>query len=240
MTESAIQTREVSRVYATDSGDVHALRQITFQIDRGQFVALRGRSGSGKTTLLNCLGGLDNPSSGDIWINGVDISTMDEIKRTRWRREGIGFVFQQMGLLPSFSAYENLELMARLGGVPRRERRERILKNLERVGLTDYYDHRPYEMSGGQQQRIAIARALVTAPPLILADEPTSELDSETTHDILMVLQGVAREEGVSILLSSHDPIVDEYADEIIQLRDGQIAEKANGALSSPSLASML
>ena len=240
MTESAIQTREVSRVYATDSGDVHALRQITFQIDRGQFVGLRGRSGSGKTTLLNCLGGLDNPSSGDIWINGVDISTMDEIKRTRWRREGIGFVFQQMGLLPSFSAYENLELMARLGGVPRRERRERILKNLERVGLTDYYDHRPYEMSGGQQQRIAIARALVTAPPLILADEPTSELDSETTHDILMVLQGVAREEGVSILLSSHDPIVDEYADEIIQLRDGQIAEKATGALSSPSLASML
>ena len=240
MTQSAIQTQEVSRVYATDSGDVHALRQITFQIGRGQFVALRGRSGSGKTTLLNCLGGLDNPTTGDIWINGVDISTMDEIERTRWRREGIGFVFQQMGLLPSFSAYENLELMARLGGVPRRERRERILKNLERVGLTDYYDHRPYEMSGGQQQRIAIARALVTAPPLILADEPTSELDSETTHDILMVLQGVAREEGVSILLSSHDPIVDEYADEIIQLRDGQIAEQARLNGASPSLASML
>ena len=239
MSEWAIETRDVSRIYTSDSGDVHALRQITFTIGRGQFVALRGRSGSGKTTLLNCLGGLDNPTSGDIWINGVDISTMDEIERTRWRREGIGFVFQQMGLLPSFSAYENLELMARLGGVARRDRRERILKNLERVGLMDYYDHRPYEMSGGQQQRIAIARALVTAPALILADEPTSELDSETTHDILTVLQGVARDEGVSILLSSHDPIVDEYADEIIQLRDGQIAATVEGA-PSPSLASML
>ena len=146
-------------------------------------------------------------------------------ERTRWRRESIGFVFQQMGLMPSFSAYENLELMARLGGVPRRERKERILKNLERVDLKDYYAHRPYEMSGGQQQRIAIARALVTSPRLILADEPTSELDSETTHMILAVLQSIVREEGVTILLSSHDPIADDYADRIIHLRDGQIAE---------------
>ena len=227
MTEAAIAASGVGRVYTSDSGDVHALREVSFEVERGQFVALRGRSGSGKTTLLNCLGGLDSPTSGVIWIQGVDIASMEEIERTRWRRESIGFVFQQMGLLPSFSAYENLDVMARLGNVPRRERRQRILDTLGMVGLLDYSDHRPYEMSGGQQQRIAIARALVTEPNLILADEPSSELDSETTHDVLAVLQNFVREKGLSILLSSHDPIVDDYADRIIHLVDGQIDEKS-------------
>ncbi len=227
MTEAAIAASGVGRVYTSDSGDVHALREVSFEVERGQFVALRGRSGSGKTTLLNCLGGLDSPTSGVIWIQGVDIASMEEIERTRWRRESIGFVFQQMGLLPSFSAYENLDVMARLGNVPRRDRRQRILDTLDMVGLLDYSDHRPYEMSGGQQQRIAIARALVTEPNLILADEPSSELDSETTHDVLAVLQNFVREKGLSILLSSHDPIVDDYADRIIHLVDGQIDEKS-------------
>ncbi len=227
MTEAAIAASGVGRVYTSDSGDVHALREVSFEVERGQFVALRGRSGSGKTTLLNCLGGLDSPTSGVIWIQGVDIASMEEIERTRWRRESIGFVFQQMGLLPSFSAYENLDVMARLGNVPRRDRRQRILDTLGMVGLLDYSDHRPYEMSGGQQQRIAIARALVTEPNLILADEPSSELDSETTHDVLAVLQNFVREKGLSILLSSHDPIVDDYADRIIHLVDGQIDEKS-------------
>ena len=224
MTQNAIQAQRVGRVYPADGGDVHALRDINLEVAQGQFVALRGRSGSGKTTLLNCLGGLDNPTSGVIWIQAVDISTMDEAARTYWRREHIGFVFQQMGLLPSFSAYENLDVMARLGGVPRSERRDRILESLERMDLLDYYDHRPYEMSGGQQQRIAIARALVTAPDLVLADEPTSELDSETTHQVLSVLQSFVRAQGASILLSSHDPIVDEYVDRVITLSDGQIS----------------
>ena len=223
MTQPAIAASDVGRVYPSDSGDVHALRDVSFEVERGQFVALRGRSGSGKTTLLNCLGGLDNPSSGLIRIQGVDIAAMDEDERTRWRRESIGFVFQQMGLLPSFSAYENLDVMARLGNVPRGDRRQRILDTLELVGLLDYYDHRPYEMSGGQQQRIAIARALVTQPDLILADEPSSELDSETTHDVLAVLQDFVRDKGISILLSSHDPIVDDYADSILHLVDGRI-----------------
>ena len=222
--EMAISAQDVERVYRSDSGDVQALKRVSFQMRPGQFVALRGRSGSGKTTLLNCLGGLDNPTGGAIRIHGVDISSMDEAQRTRWRREQIGFVFQQMGLLSSFSAYENLDVMARLGGVPRRQRRRRILDSLERVGLLDYFVHRPYEMSGGQQQRVAIARALVTAPRLILADEPTSELDSETTRGVLTILQEFARQKGVSILLSSHDPIADEYVDRIIYLRDGQIA----------------
>lgn len=223
MTQPVIAASDVGRVYASDSGDVYALQDVSFEVERGQFVALRGRSGSGKTTLLNCLGGLDNPTSGAIWIQGVDIAAMEEAERTRWRRESIGFVFQQMGLLPSFSAYENLDVMARLGNVPRRDRRRRILDTLELVGLLDYYDHRPYEMSGGQQQRIAIARALVTEPDLILADEPSSELDSETTHDVLAVLQDFVRDKGISILLSSHDPIVDDYADSILHLVDGKI-----------------
>lgn len=240
MTTIVIEAKNVSRVYATDSGDVEALKGVTLEIASGEFVALRGRSGSGKTTLLNCLGGLDNPSAGKIWIQGEDIAQLHETDRTRWRRKRIGFVFQQMGLMASFSAYENLELMARLGGVPRRDRRQRILKNLERVGLTDYYDHRPYEMSGGQQQRIAIARALVTEPSVILADEPTSELDSETTHDVLTVLRRVVRDKGVSILLSSHDPIVDEYADKIIHLRDGKIADSPEENALRPQLAGMM
>ncbi len=225
MTDLAIAAQDVGRVYPSDSGDVHALKDVSFAVERGRFVALRGRSGSGKTTLLNCIGGLDKPSSGRIWIQGVDISTLDEAERTRWRRENIGFVFQQMGLLPSFSAYENLDLMARLGGLPRSERRERILESLELVDLLDYYDHRPYEMSGGQQQRIAIARGLVAEPDLILADEPTSELDSETTHKVMAVLNDFVSKKGTSILLSSHDPIVDEYVDRVITLVDGQIAD---------------
>lgn len=220
----AILAQDVERVYRSAAGDVQALKKVSFQVRQGQFVALRGRSGSGKTTLLNCLGGLDHPTGGRIAIHGADISTMDEADRTRWRREEIGFVFQQMGLLPSFSAYENLDVMARLGGVPRRQRRRRILDSLERVGLLDYFEHRPYEMSGGQQQRLAIARALVTMPRLILADEPTSELDSETTRDVLAVLQSFVRQQGSAILLSSHDPLVDEAADDTIVLRDGQIA----------------
>lgn len=235
MSGSAIVAQDVSRVYQSDSSQVTALQDVSFEIELGQFVALRGRSGSGKTTLLNCLGGLDNPTRGKIWIYGDDISELDEKQRTHWRSQSIGFVFQQMGLMPSFSAYENLELMARLGSVPRRERKDRILNNLDRVGLKEYYAHRPYEMSGGQQQRIAIARALVTAPRLILADEPTSELDSETTHMILTVLQTIVREEAVTILLSSHDPIVDEYVDRIIHLRDGQIAESATTSEKAPA-----
>ena len=221
--EIAIFAENVGRVYPSDSGDIHALKEINFHIRRGQFVGLKGRSGSGKTTLLNSLGGLDTPTTGHIEVLAVDIVAMNDAQRTKWRREKVGFIFQQMGLLPSFSAYENLDVMARLGNVPRRERRQRILDSLDQVGLLDYYEHRPYEMSGGQQQRIAIARALVTSPMLILADEPTSELDSETTHDILAVFKQIVRKNGVTILLSSHDPIVEEYVDRIIYLRDGQI-----------------
>lgn len=221
--EIAIHAHNVGRTYHTQSGDVHALANITFDINRGSFILLRGRSGSGKTTLLNCLGGLDQPTTGTIRILGDELSTMDEHQRTMWRRQHVGFVFQQMGLLPGFSCYENLDIMARLGNLPRRERRNAIFEILEQVGLKDYYQHRPYEMSGGQQQRIAIARALVASPDILLADEPTSELDSETTHTILGFLRHIVHKREITIFMTSHDPIVDDYADAIIHLQDGQI-----------------
>lgn len=222
--EIAILAQDVGRTYPSANGGVQALKRINFEVLKGKFIVLKGRSGSGKTTLLNCLGGLDTPTTGKISIFGQDISAMDDAQRTRWRREKVGFVFQQMGLLPSFSCYENLDIMARLGRVPRRERRGRIFDGLEQVGLLDYFEHRPYEMSGGQQQRIAIARALVTLPELVLADEPTSELDSETTHQILAMLKNTVQRHGLTILMTSHDPIVDEFVDDIILLQDGQIA----------------
>lgn len=221
--DTAIQAQDVARVYTTDGGDVHALRNINFTVAPGSFIVLKGRSGSGKTTLLNCVGGLDTPTRGSIRVFEHEISAMNDAQRTRWRREQVGFVFQQMGLLPGFSCYENLDIMARLANVPRKHRRGRIFDSLEHVGLLEYFEHRPYEMSGGQQQRIAIARALVSHPRLLLADEPTSELDSQTTHDILGLFRDIVRKQGMTILLTSHDPIVDEYVDQIIYLRDGQI-----------------
>jgi putative ABC transport system ATP-binding protein len=230
MSETAILVQNLGRTYESSSGPVHALKAVNFQVPRARFMVLKGRSGSGKTTLLNCLGGLDTPNAGKVIIFGQEISKMNDNQRTQWRRERVGFVFQQMGLLPGFSCYENLDIMARLGAVPRRERRNRIFDSLEKVGLLDYFEHRPYEMSGGQQQRIAIARALVTAPKLLLADEPTSELDSETTHHILSLFKDLVRKEGITILLTSHDPIVEEYVDDIIQLRDGQIAQRESNA----------
>jgi putative ABC transport system ATP-binding protein len=221
----AILAQNVERVYMSLTDEVFALRNINFSIAAGQLVALKGRSGSGKTTLLNCIGGLDTPTKGDIHIFGESLVEMGDVKRTEWRRKQVGFIFQAMGLLPTFSAYENLDVMLRLAGVPRRERRERIFNSLEQMGLVQWVNHRPFELSGGQQQRIAIARALVTQPQLVLADEPSSELDSETTHNIMELLRKTVEETGTTILVSTHDPIMDEYADVILRLNDGVITQ---------------
>ena len=225
MTNVAIHAQNVERVYRTANDDVLALRNINFTIPAGQLGALKGRSGRGKTTLLNCLGGLDTPTSGDIFIFGDNLSEMGDARRTVWRRKQVGFIFQAMGLLPTFSAYENLDVMLRLAGIPRRERKERILNQLDAMGLLQWVNHRPFELSGGQQQRVAIARALVTQPRIVLADEPTSELDSETTHNMMEILRKTVETTGITILVSTHDSIVDEYADVILRLRDGIIAE---------------
>lgn len=220
-----IETNDLWRIYKSGAQAVQALRGINLQIGVGHFVALVGRSGSGKTTLLNIVGGLDQPSKGQVRVFGQELSGLNERKRTRWRREQVGFVFQSFGLLPTLSAYENVELMPRIAGMPGKQRRERTLYCLELVGLKKWMHHRPYEMSGGQQQRVAIARALANRPKLVLADEPTGELDTATAREILSLFRHVVAEEGVTMLMVSHDSLVDEYVDQVLRLRDGQIVE---------------
>lgn len=218
-----VETRDLRRVYRVDSQEVQALRGVNLLVRPGSFVAVKGRSGSGKTTLLNCVGGLDRPSSGKVVVLGYDLEKLNDEQLARWRRENVGFVFQSFGLLPTLSAYENVELMLRVVGVGGDARRERAIHCLELVGLGKWRHHRPYELSGGQQQRVAIARALANSPRLILADEPTGELDSATAREILAIFRRIVREEHVTILMVSHDVLVDEYVDEVLPLKDGQI-----------------
>ncbi|GAB4512952.1 MAG: ABC transporter ATP-binding protein [Anaerolineae bacterium] len=222
-----VETEDLWRIYKVGAQEVPALRGVNMRIKPGRLIALKGRSGSGKTTLLNCIGGLDRPTRGIVRVFGQELADMNDGQLTEWRRHSVGFIFQAFGLLPTLSAYENVELMLRIAGVKGKERHERTMYCLELVGLTRWADHRPYEMSGGQQQRVAIARALANNPKLILADEPTGDLDSVTAREILSLFRQIVEEQHVTILMSSHDVLVDEYVDEILQLRDGQIV---NGA----------
>jgi putative ABC transport system ATP-binding protein len=224
---NAIETEELWRVYKIGNDiEVPALRGLNIQIEPGRLVALKGRSGSGKTTLLNCLSGLDRPTSGVARVLGHDLSQLNDRQLTQWRREQLGFVFQSFGLLPTLSAYENVELMLRIKGIRARDRHDRAMYCLDLVGLRKWVDHRPYELSGGQQQRVAIARALANQPLLVLADEPTGELDSETARDILGLFRDIVYEENITMLMASHDPLVDDYVDTILQLKDGQVASQ--------------
>jgi ABC-type lipoprotein export system ATPase subunit len=227
-----IDTDDLWRVYKSGNQEVPALRGINLQISPGRFTALVGRSGSGKTTLLNCLGGLDRPTSGAIRIFNEDLAKMSDQQLTKWRRERVGFIFQSFGLLPTLSAYENVELILRIIGTRAKDRRERSMYCLDLVGLGKWADHRPYEMSGGQQQRVAIARALANTPKLMLADEPTGDLDSTTAHEILALFQRIVKEEGLTILMVSHDLQVFEYVDSVLRLQDGQIVEEDMATLT--------
>ena len=218
-----VEAEDVWRVYKAGAQEVPALRGVNLKIPGGRFVALKGRSGSGKTTLLNCIGGLDRPTAGAVWVFGRRLAQMSEKQLTQWRRDGVGFVFQSFGLLPTLSAYENVELMLRIAGRRGKDRHERAMHCLDLVGLSKWVHHRPDEMSGGQQQRLAIARALANQPPLILADEPTGELDSVTSREILALFRRIVDEEQVTLLAASHDVLVDEYVDMILRLQDGQI-----------------
>jgi len=218
-----LRAENLTRTYRSGGLEVLALRGVSLDVPRGVLAALKGRSGSGKTTLLNLLGGLDRPDGGEVFFEGQPLSRLGEVELTRLRRQRIGFVFQSFALLPDYSAFENVELMLRLTGVPMRQRSERARRYLHAVGLAKWANHRPDEMSGGQQQRLAIARALVTRPALILADEPTGELDSHTTHQILALFKRVVARERVTILMTTHDPLVDEYADLMFTLQDGQL-----------------
>ncbi|HID33422.1 MAG TPA: ABC transporter ATP-binding protein [Anaerolineae bacterium] len=224
MTDSVlVRVEALHRLYPAAGGDVHALRGVNLTISQGQFVLIRGRSGSGKTTLLNCIGALDQPTSGRVWVHGVEVSALSEEERTRFRRHQVGFVFQSFALLPTLSAVENVDLVLRLGGMNARKRLRRVQQCLALVGLEALHNHRPYELSGGQQQRVAIARAIALNPPLLLADEPTGELDSATGIEILALFRRLVDHQGMTIILSSHDPAATTFADVLYRLQDGMI-----------------
>ncbi|MGW7098711.1 ABC transporter ATP-binding protein [Streptomyces sp. NPDC054838] len=212
---------------------VHALRGVSFEVRRGQLTALRGRSGSGKTTLLNLVGGLDTPTSGRITLDGTDLAELDERGLLALRRDRLGFVFQSFGLIPVLTAAENVGVPLRLRRVPAKEREERARTLLALVGLADHADQRPGELSGGQQQRVAVARALANDPDLIIADEPTGQLDSETGRSIMELLRAVVRSESVTVLVATHDPGLIELADRVVELSDGRIVTP--GAEGEPS-----
>jgi len=220
-----IETKDLWRVYPsrTKAEGISALRGVNLNVEAGSFVTLKGRSGSGKTTLLNCLAGLDRPTSGRVSVLGHDLMQMSDQELTLWRRDQIGLVFQSFGLLPTLSAYENVELLLRIRGDEYKERNQRTLECLEMVGLGKWKDHRPYEMSGGQQQRVAIARALASHAELILADEPTGELDSKTTRELLKLFCELVEQQHITMLMVSHDPLVDSYVHKVFMLNDGVV-----------------
>jgi len=224
--QRVVVAKEITRSFHVDSVEVRALRGASLAAYEGEYVALMGRSGSGKTTLMNILGGLDRPTSGSVALFGQDLSTLSENSLTELRRDRIGFVFQQFALMPTMSAYENIELPLRMIHMPAKERKARVLELLELVGLTKWKGHRPQELSGGQQQRVGIARALAIRPGLILADEPTGELDSATGRSIMALFREVSRSEHVTIVMSSHDPVVQEYVDYTFIMADGRITNE--------------
>jgi ABC-type lipoprotein export system ATPase subunit len=222
--DTFVSVREVTRSYWSGDQPVHALRGVNLELERGALVVLKGRSGSGKTTLLNLIGGLDRPTSGAIEFEGQRLDRFTDGELTMLRRQHIGFIFQSFALLPTYSAFENVELILRVGGMSAKEKYERTISSLRAVGLTHWMDHRPDEMSGGQQQRVQVARAIATKPDLILADEPTGELDTATSHQIFNLLRQVVEKEGTTVLIATHDAIGEEYADIVYQLVDGKCA----------------
>lgn len=225
-----VRVRDLRRTYGSGPSAVHALRGISFDVPRGELVALKGRSGSGKTTLLNLIGGLDTPDDGRITVDDTEVVGLGESGLLQLRRDRIGFVFQSFGLIPILSAAENVGVPMRLRKAPAAEREERVALLLSLVGLADHAEQRPGELSGGQQQRVAIARALANRPALLIADEPTGQLDAETGFAVMELLRAVVRSEGVTALVATHDPNLLGLADRVLELRDGHIIEDSEQA----------
>jgi len=222
-----VLAEDLSRVFlAGGNTELFAVKKVNLPIYKGEFLVILGRSGSGKTTLLNLLGGLDKPTSGQVHFEGKNLSEMSESEITELRRHRIGFVFQSYGLLPLLSAYENVELPLRINGMPWRDRRHRTEEMLQLIELTSRARHRPYELSGGEQQRVAIARALATKPSLLLADEPTGDLDSTTSATVALLLRDVAQKQGTTVVVATHDLNLARMADRTKELVDGQFVEK--------------
>ncbi len=220
---SIIRTEDLSRNYQQGSVTVHALQDVNLEIQRGDFAVLAGPSGSGKTTLLNMLGALDKPSSGKVWLDKHEITGLSRRQQSQLRRDHIGFVFQFYNLIPVLTAFENAEFVLLLQGVDHSERKEKVTELLRKVGLEGLEKRKPHELSGGQQQRVAIARALASDPAVILADEPSANLDSATEEGLLDLMEGLNQELGTTFLFSSHDPDVIKRAKRLIKMHDGRI-----------------
>jgi putative ABC transport system ATP-binding protein len=220
--EPIASTQALGREYETGDAVVHALQGVDVRIARGELTVVHGRSGSGKTTLLNMIGGLDRPTGGRVWVDGAEVSAMGEDELVRLRREKIGFVFQAFGLVPILTAAENVEVPLRLRNEHPGTRTKRVAELLELVGLAGRARHRPYELSGGEQQRVAIVRALANRPKLLIADEPTGQLDSSNARTIMRVIRELVRSEGVSAIVATHDPLLLDVADRVVELRDGE------------------
>jgi putative ABC transport system ATP-binding protein len=227
MSKTVVDCRGVTRVYQQEAVPVHALRGVNFQVRAGEFVSLSGPSGSGKSTLLNVIGGLDRPTAGEVTVDGVLLNTLSESALADLRLHKLGFVFQAYNLIPVLSARENVEFIMQLQNVPAAERQRRAMDMLEALGLGDLADRRPGELSGGQQQRVAIARAIVTNPVLLLADEPSANLDTGTTEELLKLLRRLNAERGVTIVTATHDPLVMSYSRRQVKLRDGAIVDES-------------
>jgi putative ABC transport system ATP-binding protein len=226
-----VEAIDLVRDYPVGEGVVHALRSINLSVAPGELIAVRGRSGSGKTTLLNLLGGLDQPTSGRVIVDGQEISSMNEDQLVDVRRRTVAFVFQAFGLVPFLTATENVEVPLRLVHANPRERDARVATLLDVVGLADRAKHRPHELSGGEQQRVALARALANGPRLLLADEPTGQLDSDTGHVIMLLLRSIVRHEGITAVVATHDPLMLDVADRVFELRDGRFIAPPPGAV---------
>jgi putative ABC transport system ATP-binding protein len=222
----SVKVVDVEKTYRWGETSVQALKGINLELQKGEFVAFMGPSGSGKTTLLNLIGVMDKPTSGKIYVDGIDLTSLKEKELTKLRRETIGFIFQFYNLIPVLSAFENVELPMLIAGMSPKKRQERAKQLLELVGLGKRISHRPDELSGGEQQRVAVARALVNKPTIVLADEPTGDLDFKTGKEVIHILRDLSAREGATVIVVTHDPSVAAMATKVFEMRDGQIIKQ--------------
>ena len=220
---SMIQCQNLTKIYTKGMGEIRPLDGLDLEVHSGQFLALMGPSGSGKTTLLNLIAGIDPPTSGSLTIDGQDVSTLSRHQLAEWRSQYIGYIFQLYNLVPVLTAYENVELPLLLHPMTRRQRQERVATSLELVGIADRHDHYPRQLSGGQEQRVAIARAIVTDPKIIVADEPTGDLDKPSAHNVMELLQKLNHELGKTMIMVTHDPGTSRYAEQTLHLDKGRL-----------------
>ena len=220
---SMIQCQNLTKIYTKGMGEIRPLDGLDLEVHSGQFLALMGPSGSGKTTLLNLIAGIDPPTSGSLIIDGQDVSTLSRHQLAEWRSQYIGYIFQLYNLVPVLTAYENVELPLLLHPMTRRQRQERVAASLKLVGIADRHDHYPRQLSGGQEQRVAIARAIVTDPKIIVADEPTGDLDKPSAHNVMGLLQKINRELGTTMIMVTHDPGTSRYAQKTLHLDKGRL-----------------